>query len=87
MIALWSDSADCASITPIAGVPIAAAISSGGSSTAPSSRSTSGRGIIVRVGVADSALLVLAQPLTMIAIPAMAAARRMSPSPFEVLSA
>ena len=74
MIALWSVIASFDSVTVIAGVPITAATCSGGSSSPPSSRSTRGRGIVVRVGVTVSALLiVLPQPATRRQRPAIAA--------------
>src|SRR5262245_25546396 len=59
MVALLSDIEVCVSVTVIAVAPIAAFTCSGLSSNPASSRSTRGRGIIVRVVVVGSALPVM----------------------------
>ena len=58
MLALWSDIAVWDSLTINAVAPIVAAACSGLRSNPANSRSTRGRGIIVRVGVGDDALLI-----------------------------
>src|SRR3954453_19299446 len=86
MVALLSDITDWLSVTAIPVVPMAALTCSGLSNKPGSSRSTSGRGIIGRVGVANSAFPVTTHPAVRTHTAAAGSAtadRRIQTSPFE----
>src|SRR3954468_23330842 len=89
MVALLSDIEVCLFVTDIPAAPSATFTCSGLSNKPASSRSTSGRGIIDRVGVVDSALpIVPPHPATrtqMTAATSAAVGWRIYSSPFQPL--